>query len=116
MPEYVEALKTGDMTDGSLKLVKLQGRPIVISRIGGKFYAAENPCPHAGGNLSGGKLESNVVTCPRHGSQFNLTTGQLLRWTHTPVKPADIGVNPPKSRNLKTFPVKVQGDSVMVEI
>jgi nitrite reductase/ring-hydroxylating ferredoxin subunit len=35
----------------------------MISRVGGKYYVVENRCPHAGGDLSAGKLEANVVTC-----------------------------------------------------
>ncbi len=45
----------------------------LLARVGDKYYAADNRCPHMGGKLSPGKLEGTVVTCPRHGSQFDLT-------------------------------------------
>jgi nitrite reductase/ring-hydroxylating ferredoxin subunit len=55
------------------------GEPLAVYHVGTDFYACADRCPHAGGTLSVGELERGVVTCPRHGSQFDVTTGQRLR-------------------------------------
>ena len=60
--------------------------PVGLYRIGSTLCAIADRCPHAGAPLSDGPLEANVVTCPRHGSQFDVLTGERLRG------PADVGV------------------------
>ena len=47
--------------------------------VGSRFSACADRCPHAGATLSEGELESGIVTCPRHGSQFDVSTGQRVR-------------------------------------
>ncbi len=53
--------------------------PLAAYRVEGRLYAVADRCPHAGVALSGGEIESAVVTCPGHGSQFDLRTGERLR-------------------------------------
>ncbi|HUY51216.1 MAG TPA: Rieske 2Fe-2S domain-containing protein [Streptosporangiaceae bacterium] len=60
--------------------------PLAVYRVDGGLHAIPDRCPHAGAALSGGDIESTVVTCPGHGSQFDVTTGDRLRG------PADTGL------------------------
>lgn len=53
--------------------------PVSLYRIGSTLCAIADRCPHAGEPLSAGSIEGNVVTCPRHGSQFDVLTGERLR-------------------------------------
>lgn len=53
--------------------------PVAIYQIDGTVYAAADRCPHAGAVLSEGELEHRTLTCPRHGSQFDVCTGERLR-------------------------------------
>jgi nitrite reductase/ring-hydroxylating ferredoxin subunit len=53
--------------------------PFAVYHLGKEFHACADRCPHAGATLSEGELENGVVTCPRHGSQFDVRTGQRLR-------------------------------------
>ena len=55
------------------------GEPLAVYHVGTRFFACADRCPHAGGTLSEGEVERGVVTCPRHGSQFDVTTGQRVR-------------------------------------
>jgi nitrite reductase/ring-hydroxylating ferredoxin subunit len=55
------------------------GEPLAVYHVGSRFAACADRCPHAGGTLSEGEVESGVVTCPRHGSQFDVSTGERLR-------------------------------------
>jgi len=52
---------------------------IAVYHVGSRFTACADRCPHAGALLSEGEVEGGVVTCPRHGSQFDVTTGQRVR-------------------------------------
>lgn len=52
---------------------------LAVYHIGSRFLACADRCPHAGATLSEGELEQGVITCPRHGSQFDVSTGQRLR-------------------------------------
>jgi nitrite reductase/ring-hydroxylating ferredoxin subunit len=53
--------------------------PLAVYHVGTEFHACADRCPHAGGTLSEGEVEGGVVTCPRHGSQFVVSTGERVR-------------------------------------
>lgn len=53
--------------------------PLAVYRVGGRLYAVADRCPHAGAALSGGEVEGAVLTCPGHGSQFDVCTGERVR-------------------------------------
>ena len=55
------------------------GEPLAVYHVGSGFHACADRCPPAGALLSEGELERGVVTCPRHGSQFDVATGQRVR-------------------------------------
>jgi nitrite reductase/ring-hydroxylating ferredoxin subunit len=55
------------------------GNRIAIAKVGGAFYAFGDTCTHQGCSLAEGELDGTTVTCPCHGSQFNVTTGDVLR-------------------------------------
>ena len=84
------------------KLVEAGGHGIAIFNLDGKYYAIEDTCPHRGGPLSEGMLAEDEVICPWHGSRFKVKTGAVL--------------TPPAQRNVKSFPVRVFGNDVEVEI
>lgn len=53
--------------------------PVAVYQLGGKLHAISDACPHAGASLCEGELDGDVVTCPRHGSQFRVTDGERVR-------------------------------------
>ena len=113
---FVEILKKDDLNDGELKMVDIEGHEILIARVGDNYYASDNRCPHMGGNLSKGKLEGTLITCPRHHSQFDLVDGHVVHWTDwTGIKllASKIFKSP---RNLKTYEVKIEGDNIMANL
>ena len=116
MAGFVEVLKAGDLQNGQMKSVKAGGQDVLVAKVGGKFYAAENTCPHMGGKLAHGKLEGTVVTCPLHGSQFELKNGNVVRWTNWPGVIVAVTKLMRRPRAIKTYPVKVEGDKVLVEV
>lgn len=116
MGDYFEAMRTGDLKDGEMREVNLSGHEVLLARSGGSFYAAANRCPHMGAKLSQGKLDGTVVTCPRHGSQFDLADGRVIRWTEWTGVIASVGKLIKSPRTLRVYPVRLEADRVLVEV
>ena len=116
MSNLVEIGKVGEFKDGAMKRVTAQKHEILLAKVGDKYYAADNRCPHMGGNLSKGTLDGSVVTCPSHGSQFDLSDGRVVRWMKGSGFIAKVGKILKSPRPLVVYNVKVEGDRIMVEI
>jgi len=116
MAGLVEVGKTSEFQEGAMKQVLVQGREVLLARVGDSYYATDNRCPHMGGKLSEGKLEGTVVTCPRHGSQFDLADGRVVRWTNWPGLISTVSKIVKSSRPIITYKVKLEGDRILVEI
>lgn len=104
----VRACTMSEVPVGRLKFVKVGDLDLVIANVDGKFYSLHNWCTHEEGNLSEGALRKNVLTCPEHGAQFDVTTG-------SPLLGPD-GEPPDTIQPEKTCKVVVQGEDLMVEI
>ena len=73
----------------------------VVFNVAGQFFATQSRCTHRQGPLNKGRLEGSTITCPLHGAQFNVTTGDVLRG--------------PARDPLKTYRVTVEGEVGRVE-
>jgi 3-phenylpropionate/trans-cinnamate dioxygenase ferredoxin component len=76
--EFVRIAYTSELVPGQMKCVQVEGRHILLANVGGEYYAIGNRCTHRGGSLCEGSLASAVVTCPRHGARFDVTTGEAV--------------------------------------
>jgi uncharacterized protein YbjT (DUF2867 family)/nitrite reductase/ring-hydroxylating ferredoxin subunit len=74
---------------------------VAVFNVAGRLCATQAKCTHRQGPLSEGKLDGSTVTCPYHGSQFNVCTGAVLRG--------------PARDPLKTYPVTVEGEIGRIE-
>ena len=101
--------KVEEIPAGQMKGFSAGGKDILIVNYQGKFYAIGKICTHAGGDLSKGKLEGDVVTCPRHGSKFDVTTGECISGPK-------IGFLKLKAKNEPVFEVKIDGNTVMAKV
>ena len=106
---YEKVAKIDDIPSGSMKRVKAGEKELLVVNIGGKFYAMDNRCPHMNGDLSTGTLAENIVTCPKHGSQFDVINAKNLRGP----KVAFIKM---KGKDLESYQTKVEGVDVMVDL
>lgn len=97
---YVTLARTGDILPGEVKCVETDDYRLAICNVNGSFYCIENTCTHDGGPLDQGSLDGDVIECPRHGARFNVTTGKVVRM--------------PAVTPVETFPVKIDGDSIMI--
>lgn len=101
MSRFVEIARTDEIARGKAKMVEVEGRKIALFNLEGS-WAIDDTCPHRGGPLSEGEVEREVVTCPWHGSRFNIKTGEVL------ISPAIEGV--------KSYEVQVEGSIIMIEV
>jgi len=105
--KFVAVAATSDLVDGVMKAVEAEGRELLLAKIDDGYYAVARRCTHMGESLCDGRLDDRVVTCPRHGARFDITTGKavgkakLLFMSTTP-------------KDLATYPVKIDGVEVLV--
>lgn len=76
------AVGSADVKEGQLCSVKIDGRPVLLTRVGGKVCAFSAKCPHIGLSLAKGTVVDGTIRCPWHGSRFDIATGANLDWTN----------------------------------
>jgi nitrite reductase (NADH) small subunit len=101
MPKYIKVAKVNEMPPGTAREFHANGKVIALYNVEGKFYATDNTCLHRGGPLGAGALEGEIITCPWHGWQYNVTTGEAV-------------FN--KEIKVDTYEVKVEGDDIVIGI
>ena len=109
MLQFHKAFPLNELTPGTMKMVALEGKEILVSNVAGKIHAISNRCTHLGGSLVKGKLEGQIVTCPRHGAKFDVTSGQA-------VGPAKILILKINVKNEQIFPVKIAAEQIIIGI
>jgi len=92
--KFIPAIRTEEIAPGGMKVIELEGHEIVICNSHGTYYALARRCGHMNAPLELGTLDGEIVTCPMHCAQFDITTGQALSG---PV-PADSGNERPPPR------------------
>jgi 3-phenylpropionate/trans-cinnamate dioxygenase ferredoxin subunit len=113
---FTVVCKAGEVKEGQMKEVMVQGRAILIANVGGKYYAVASRCPHLGGRLAQGKLEGTVIACPRHGSQFDITDGHVVRWLKPTGMLSKVGKILKSERPLIAYKIKIEGGEIMVDV
>ena len=101
MSEKIKVAAVSDILPGERLVVEAAGKQIAIFNVNGKLVACDNVCLHRGGPLGEGDIEELIVTCPWHGWQYDLATGECL-------------MNP--KAKISLYPVTVEGEAVCVEV
>jgi 3-phenylpropionate/trans-cinnamate dioxygenase ferredoxin subunit len=99
---YVRACSLSDFPESGILSVVLDGDEIAIVRTGGEVFAIRDWCSHAAVPLSEGEVDGYTIECWLHGSCFDLRTG----------KPTGM----PATQPVPVYPVKIEGDDVLVAI
>jgi nitrite reductase/ring-hydroxylating ferredoxin subunit len=99
--EFIRVASVDEIPSGTMKSYDMEGSPVLIANIDGHFYAIGGRCTHAGGDLSKGQLIGNIVKCPRHGSQFDVTNGKRI--------------GGPAKEDIPSFETKVEGKSLSIK-
>jgi nitrite reductase/ring-hydroxylating ferredoxin subunit len=101
MGEFVRIAGIDDVKPGHGMVAEVQGKTLAVFNVDGIFRVVDNTCIHRGGPLGEGDLEGSVVTCPWHGWQFNVATGECVK-------------NP--SAKVEVYEVMVDGNDVKVRL
>ena len=88
-----------ELPEGQGKEFLIDGRVIAVFRTGEELYAVDGMCAHQGGPIAQGKLDAKCVTCPWHGWQYNIATGENLLTG---------------KKMLDCFPIELRGEEVWV--
>lgn len=99
MAQWTRVASIAEIPLGSGKEFVVGSQLLAVYHTNDGWFCLDGVCPHAGGPLAKGLITGNIVTCPWHGWQFDLTSGQHCL-----------------NRNLKhpCFPVRIVGEDVEV--
>lgn len=95
------AAASADLWEGEMRGVVIDGKKVLLVRIGGQVRAYEDRCAHLGVALSEGSLEGAVLTCRAHQYEYDVRSGA--------------GVNP-RSVKLRAYPVEERDGDILVEV
>jgi 3-phenylpropionate/trans-cinnamate dioxygenase ferredoxin subunit len=107
--EYIRVADKAELPPNKMIMVVVGGKEVLLANVDGSYYAIANKCTHAGGSLAKGSLDGSIVTCPRHGSQFDLKTGKAIRG-------AKIGFIKINVNDEAIYTVKVDGTDILVGV
>jgi 3-phenylpropionate/trans-cinnamate dioxygenase ferredoxin subunit len=98
---FVRIGNVSDIPAGQMRVFDVSGTKVNVANAEGLLYAFDDTCTHLGCSLARGTLEGTTVTCSCHGSQFDVTSGAVLRG--------------PAQRPVRSRGVQVDGDAVLAE-
>jgi nitrite reductase (NADH) small subunit len=98
---FSRAARIGEVSVGTIHQFQVGGTAVALANVDGKFYAINDVCVHRGGPLGEGELEANIVTCPWHGWQYDVTTGKVTQ-------------NP--TMGVACYATEVRGDEIFVDV
>ncbi len=99
---WIKIATTDAVDEDDMIAVEVEGRHVALYHVAGAFHATDNVCTHAFALLTDGFLDDCTVECPLHAGRFDIRTGKAE--------------GAPVTRDLKTYPVKVEGADVLIEI
>ncbi len=98
----VTVSRVPELKSGELAVIDVEGTPVALANVDGRLFAFGDTCTHEECSLAEGVLDGTIVTCPCHGAQFDVTSGQV--------------VAPPAYMPVKSYPVRVEGGHLVVEV
>ena len=99
---FVTVAKVDELPPGTKIVVEANGIELVLCNTLDTIFAVENLCSHAHEKLDCGKMRNGWLSCPVHGARFDLETGEPM--------------NPPATMAIRTFAVRVTGDTIEVAV
>ena len=102
MNEFVKVAQVEDIPGDSCLSVEVGDLYIALTKVDDEILAFEDACSHDGAEMAHGKLEGDVITCPRHFAKFNIRSGDVLAM--------------PATSPIRVFKTRVTNGEVEVEI
>ncbi len=75
---WISAGLLADIPEGSVLSTTLGGEKVLLSRDGATVTCFQNACAHLGFPIHDGEIENGIITCPHHGFQYDLSSGECL--------------------------------------
>jgi nitrite reductase/ring-hydroxylating ferredoxin subunit len=101
MEVLVQEISPDSLTEGSAKIIRINGREIAFIKSNHQIFAVGNECPHLGGPIGEGCVVDGKVTCPWHDWTFDLTSGEC-------------DINP--AAKITIYPVSITDGGIIIEI
>ena len=99
----IKVLSANELAPNEIKQVFVDDRePIAVYNLAGEYFATDDTCTHGQASLSEGSIEGDEIFCPFHMGAFSMKTGEATA--------------PPCVAPLRIYPVRVEGDSVYLEL
>lgn len=102
MPEFIPVGSANELREGQVKAFQVKGEAVAVARVGDAYYAFGDTCSHAMCSLSEGDLDGMKIICACHGSEFDVTSGQVL--------------NPPAAESVPSYRTRVEGGQLQIEM
>jgi 3-phenylpropionate/trans-cinnamate dioxygenase ferredoxin subunit len=102
MSDQMVDFRLDSLVEGKPVKLSKNGKDVCVARVGNEIFAIEDNCSHQDAALSEGEQNGYKIECWLHSAEFDLRTGEAL--------------TPPASQAVKTYPVLVDGNNVVVEI
>lgn len=106
---YIQVMQADELLPGEKAIVEVNGKKVLLVNFDGTVYALDNRCPHLGGSLGDGILENEMIVCPRHGSKYDIRTGQNMGNAKIVFISMKVGA-------AKTHPVKIENDNILIDL
>jgi nitrite reductase/ring-hydroxylating ferredoxin subunit len=100
--QWIRVASTADVPEGEALAVQVKGLTLAVYHVGDEWFCSDNVCTHEFALLTDGWLEGHIIECPLHAGRFDVRTGK--------------GLGDPIDTDLKVFPVRIEGDDVLVEV
>ena len=100
---FVRAAKVGAVPPGAVAEFDVAGKAVAVANVAGKLFAINSVCVHEGGPLGEGALNGNLVICPWHAWEYDVTTGKIVG-------------SPEGSEGVACYPVEVRGEDIFVDV
>ena len=101
MAEFVAVGRVDDLEEGGMRAFDVRGDRIAVAYVNGEFCAFDDTCTHMRCSLAEGDLEETTVTCPCHGSEFDVRSGAVLQG--------------PAREPVETYEMRVEGDNLEIK-
>lgn len=99
---FVQVATVGDVAEDDVKKVKVGALTLALFNLGGEYFALHHLCTHEDVSLTEGFVDGGQVECPKHSGRFDIRTGRAMA--------------APCTTDAKTYPVRVQGDAILVGV
>lgn len=100
--EFTTVGQAADVSEGEMRSYQVGGEDVSVANVDGTLYAFGDLCTHMQCSLSEGDLDGTTVTCPCHGSEFDVTNGDVLHG--------------PATEPVQSYEVQAEGDDLRIAL